>query len=205
MYFVNSILKYIKINYKDRCRIKLKIKYKLVTSILLAILFSNILSITLVNAQQPINILEKSHYIWGTCESDDYEYDVLVSARKDHGNEILNYYILLKIKDKSSGVTTTYEPDDADEFYMNMNHGNTMFEVLGKPFIVKWTATGRTHVTVEKYERIYHDDWIMYTLLVENKKTEGSCTVFYDNDVAYGILGFAGYRIVERSVVPIKE
>ena len=180
-------------------------RYKIITSILLAILFSNILSITLVNAQKPVIIHEESKRIRGLCQSTDYGYDVYVSRITNSQTGKTSYYVLLFITDKKTGDTTSYEPLSVDEFYMNMNHGNTAFEVDGKPFLVEWTATGKTHVTMEKYEIPYHGEYLWYVIQIEYLKTQGTCTIIYDGDIASGIVERAGHKISQYRIVPIQE
>ena len=204
MLFVNGKLKYIKINNKNRCCIKLKIKYKLATSILLAILLSNVLTITLADAQKPAINHEEVKYIRGLCEFTDYSYDIYVSKITNYQKENTHYSVFLYIYDKTTGVTIIYDSSDVNEFYMNMNHGYTVFEMDGKPFRVEWTAIGNTQVTMEKYEIPYQGDSILYATQIEYLKTQGTCTVFYDNDVASGTVESAGHRITQldrKSVV----
>jgi hypothetical protein len=183
----------------------MEIKHKLVLSILLATLFTNILSITHVDAQKPVINHEESKRIWGLCESTDYGYDVYVSKITNYQKDNTRYYVLLFITDKTTGITTSYDSSDVDMFHMNMNHGKTMFQVNGKPFIVEWTATGDTQVTMEKYEIPYQGKYLWHVIQVEYMKTQGTCTVFYDNDIASGTVGLAGHKNTQYRIVPTKE
>ncbi len=181
---------------------------KRIPGLLILTLIITLIPSTSAYAKDPThNLLYKSEYVSGYCVSEGFVYDLYISNSSENGpspgKPMGRSYVTLAIYDREAEEFIYFGTPDLVEFRWSMNHGDATLDVEGKRFIVEWSAKGATQVTREEHTVIYHGVVTWYVSDCTVSKSQGSCAVYYDGDVAEGSLESAGLFTEQIHMVPI--